>query len=122
MKLFIEYIPPNWNEYINLERKNKYVANTLKQKEKKIVALNTIGKQYIGNYPIEIVLKPHFKDHRQDLDNFRYKGILDGLVSCGVLKNDNLRHIQKITIEPIFDKKEGVEIEVKEINYEINTM
>ena len=115
MKLFIEYIPPNWNEYINLERKNFYAANTLKQKEKKIVALSTIEKRYEGNYPIEIVFKPHFKDRRQDLDNFRYKGILDGLVACKVLKNDNLRHIQKITLEPIFDDKEGVEIEIKEI-------
>lgn len=122
MKLFIKYTPPNWNDYIKLERGNKYAANTLKQKEKKIVASNTKGEQYKGNYPIEIVLKPHYKDHRQDLDNFRYKGILDGLVSCGVLKNDNLRHIQKIVIEPIFDDKEGVEIEVKEINYEIDTM
>ena len=26
----------------------------------------------------------HFKDKRQDLDNVRIKGILDGLVKCGV--------------------------------------
>lgn len=115
MKLILDYIPPNWNEYINLERKNMYASNKLKQKEKLIVSYLTIGKKYTGSYPIEIIFKPHFKDFRQDLDNFRYKGILDGLVACKVLKNDNLKHIQKITLEPVFDKKEIVEIEIKEL-------
>lgn len=114
MKLYIDYKAPNWNEYINLERKNFYAANKLKQKEKLIVSYATIGKKYEGNYPVEIIFKPHFKDYRQDLDNFRYKGLLDGLVACKVLKNDNLKHIQKITLEPVFDNKEGVEIEIKE--------
>lgn len=115
MKIFINYMPPNWNKYIDLERGNYHAANTLKQKEKRIVALSTIGKHYTGNYPIEIVFRPHFKDRRQDLDNFRMKGILDGLVACKVLKNDNLKHIQKVVLEPIFDDKEGVEIEIKEL-------
>lgn len=115
MKLLIEYIPPNWNNYINLERSTFYAANKLKQEEKEIVRISTIGQKYKGKYPIEITFKPHFKDFRQDLDNFRYKGLLDGLVACGVLKNDNLKHIQKITLEPIFDDKEIVEIEIKEI-------
>lgn len=115
MKLYIDYIPPNWNKYIDLERGSYHAANNLKQKEKEIVRYFTIGQKYKGNYPIEIVFKPHFKDRRQDLDNFRYKGLLDGLVACGVLKNDNLNHIQKITLEPIFDNKEGIEIEIKEI-------
>ncbi len=115
MKIFINYMPPNWNEYINLERKNFYAANNLKQKEKQIVRYSTIGKKYTGNYPIEITFRPYFKDRRQDLDNTRVKGLLDGLVACGVLKNDNLKHIQKITLEPIFENKEGIEIEIKEI-------
>ena len=120
MKLFLEYTPPNWNKYIDLERGNYHSANNLKQKEKKIVKYFTIGKQYKGKYPVEIVFKPHFKDRRQDLDNFRIKGILDGLVACNVLKNDNLKHIQRIVLEPIFDDKEGVEIEIKEIYENIN--
>ena len=115
MKLFIPYSPPNWNNYIALERGNKYGANHLKQEEKRIVRLLTRGKQYTGGYPVEVIVRPHYNAYRQDLDNFRYKGLLDGLVSAGVLKNDNLRHIQKITLEPIFDDKVGVEIEIKEI-------
>lgn len=115
MKLLIKYVPPNWNKYIDMERGSYHAANNLKQFEKEIVRYSTIGKQYTGNYPVEIIFKPHFKDHRQDLDNFRYKGLLDGLVACKVLKNDNLKHIQKITLEPVFDGKEEVEIEIKEI-------
>ncbi len=115
MRLFIEYTPPNWNEYINAERTNKYIANNIKQQEKQIVRLLTRGKKYTGNYPVEVIVRPHYNAYRQDLDNFRYKGLLDGLVSAGVLKNDNLKHIQKITLEPIFDDKVGVEIEIKEI-------
>ena len=115
MKLFIKYMPHNWNVYINAERTNKYIANNIKQTEKDFVRMFARGKKYIGSYPVEIVLRPHYKTLRQDLDNFRYKGLLDGLVSAGVLKNDNLKHIQRITLEPIFDNKVGVEIEIKEI-------
>ena len=115
MKLFIEYMPPNWNEYIKAERTNKYIANNIKQKEKQIVKLLTARKKYSGNYPVEVIVRPHYNAYRQDLDNFRYKGLIDGLVTAGVLKNDNLRHIQKITLEPIFDDKVGVEIEIKEM-------
>lgn len=113
--LKLNYMPPNWNKYILLERSNMFASNNLKQKEKKIVRLATIGNKYEGNYPVKITFKPHFKDFRQDLDNFRYKGLLDGLVVSQVLENDNLRHVQKIVIEPVFDKEECVEIEIEEV-------
>ena len=82
LKLYIDYDFPNWNEYINLERKNKYAANHLKQKEKKIVECYADNQRYDGKYPIEIVFKVHFKNRRKDLDNTRIKGLLDGLVAC----------------------------------------
>jgi Holliday junction resolvase RusA-like endonuclease len=115
MRLFIEYMPPNWNQYIDAERKNKYIANNIKQQEKQIVRLLSRGKRYTGEYPVEVIVRPHYNAYRQDLDNCRYKGLLDGLVSAGVLENDNLKHIQKITLEPIFDDKVGIEFEIKEI-------
>lgn len=115
MKLFIEYDFMNWNEYINVERINKFKANNIKQQEKKIVKYSTIGKKYDGKYPIELIIRPHFKDFRRDLDNYRIKGLLDGLVANNVIKNDNLKHIQKITYIPVFDNKTGVEIEIKEL-------
>ena len=118
MRLFIDYDFPNWNEYIYIERTNKYKANRLKQEEKELVRFLTFGKKYTGNYPVEIIFRPHFKDHKRDLDNYRIKGILDGLVTCKVIKNDNLNYIQRIILEPTFDKKIGVEIEIRELKKE----
>lgn len=115
MQIFIDYDPPNWNQYINMERTNLYQANSVKQQEKQIVALFARGKKYEGSYPVEIIFRPYFKDKRRDLDNTRIKGILDGLVNCGVIKNDNLNYIQKIIIEPIFSGKPGIEIEINEL-------
>lgn len=114
MKLYFDYDFKNWNEYINIERKNMFYANKIKQQEKEYIRLMTIAKKYNGNYPIQITFKPHFKDHRQDLDNVRVKGLLDGLVASGTIKNDNLNCIQKITYIPIFDRKKGIEIEIEE--------
>ncbi len=105
-------MPPNWNEYINIERTNKYKANNLKQDEKQIVRLVTRGKEYEGKYPLKVIFRPHYANLRQDLDNFRYKGLLDGLVANGVIENDNLKHIQEIVLKPIFDNRECVEIEI----------
>lgn len=115
MKITLHYIPPNWNEYIKKERTNYYIANRLKQQEKEIVRYETIGQRYKGKYPVELIIKAHFKDKRMDIDNFRSKGIIDGLVSSGVIENDNLTHIQKLTIIPVFDNQEITEIEIKEI-------
>lgn len=115
MKIEIPYIPPNWNDYINAERTNKYKANNIKQDEKRIMMYLCKGTKYDGSYPVEIAFKPHYSAQRQDLDNFRYKGLLDGLVAAGVIENDSLKHVQKITLSPIFDKKEIVEIEIKEL-------
>ena len=115
MKLKLDYMPPNWNDYINAERTNKYKASKIKKDEKNLIKLLTLGKKYTGNYTVEFTLKPHYSALRQDLDNFRYKGLLDGLVASGVLKNDNLKHIQRIVIEPVFDDAECVEIEIREL-------
>lgn len=115
MKINIPYDPPNWNEYIECERANKYKANALKQKEKKIVANHTKGQKYTGGVPMQVTVRPHFKNKRKDLDNTRVKGLIDGLVSAGVIPNDNLVNIQKLIIEPVFDNEVLTEIEIVEV-------
>lgn len=114
MKIRIDYDFMSWNEYILRERSNRYMANGIKQNEKKAVCL-LVKDKYKGEYPIELIIKPHFKDKRRDLDNYRIKGLLDGLVAAEVIKNDNLNCIQKITLLPMFDDLGGVDIEIKEI-------
>lgn len=113
MKIFIDYNFVDWNEYINLERRSLYIANRIKQDEKTYICL-TVKERYTGKYPVTLTVRPHFKDKRRDLDNFRLKGLIDGLVSAGVIKNDNLTCIDKIIIEPVFTKETGVEVEIEE--------
>lgn len=114
MKIKINYNFINWNEYIAKERANKYWANKIKQEEKEIVRYSCIGKHYEGKYPVKLIITKHFKDRRQDLDNVRIKGLLDGLVSCNVIKGDNLNCIRQITYNSIIDGKDIIEIEVVE--------
>lgn len=107
---FFPYDPPNWNAYIDMERTNKFKASKLKKSEKELVGWMCKNLIYAGSYPAQVTVRPHFKNMRKDLDNTRYKGILDGLVACGVIKNDNLKHIQRIVLEPVFDEGEGIEV------------
>ena len=113
MKIFINYDFVNWNSYISAERTSLYKANKVKQQEKQFVCMSTRQK-WSGGYPVTLTIRPHFKNKKRDLDNFRMKGLIDGLVAAGVLKNDNLTCIDKIILEPIFDNIVGVEIEIEE--------
>ena len=113
MRIFIDYEFPNWNDYIKAERGSKYHANAIKQAEKNYIKY-TVKERYKGKYPVALTIRPFFQNKRKDLDNFRLKGLIDGLVAAGVIKNDNLNCINKITIEPIYSDEIGVEIEIKE--------
>lgn len=113
MNIFIPYEFVTWNDYIREERANLYKANHIKQSEKQIIQL-LVKKKYRGKYPVTLTVRPHFKNKRRDLDNFRIKGLIDGLVCAGVIRNDNLNNINKIILEAIFSDEEGVEIEIRE--------
>lgn len=108
--VFFQYDPPNWNQYIDMERTNKFKASKLKKSEKELVGWMCKNFIYAGSYPAQVTIRPHFKNMRKDLDNTRYKGILDGIVACGVIRNDNLKHIQRIVLEPVFDDTDGIEV------------
>ena len=121
MKLHIDYDFMGWNDYIRAERANKYKANHIKQDEKAFIVFS-VKEKYTGRYPVTLTIRPHFKDKRRDLDNFRMKGLIDGLVSAGVIKNDNLSNINKIILEPIIDGGRGVEVEINESGFEVYTI
>ncbi len=113
LRLFIDYDFPNWNSFIDAERSSLYKANKIKQDEKQYICLTTRQK-WTGTYPVTLTIRPHFKNKKRDLDNFRMKGLIDGLVAAGVIKNDNLNCVNKIILEPVFDDVAGVEIEIEE--------
>ena len=112
MLIHLDYSFMNWNKYINVERTNKYMANKVKQDEKAYIVLTT-KERYTGDYPVTLTIRPHYQHKKGDLDNFRMKGLIDGLVSAGVIENDNLTKIDKIILEPIFDEQIGVDVEIQ---------
>lgn len=109
MKIHIPYEFPNWNEYINAERTNRYIASDMKKVDKEAV-IWLVKEKYQGSYPVTLTIRPYFKHKKKDLDNYRMKGLIDGLVSAGVIENDNLTKIDKIILEPVFTDETGVEV------------
>lgn len=111
--MYIDYDFPNWNKYINAERTNKYLANEMKQQEKEITKLLCRKMKPIESYPVIITIKKYVKTKNTDVDNIRIKGLIDGLVELGVLKNDNLNYIKEIRLTAEVSKeKSGIEIEI----------
>ena len=106
----------NWNDTIGRCRTNKYGANSHKQHEMKDISWFVKDLPPIDKYPVEITFKWHIKNSRADLDNKSCKAILDCLQNLGILENDNIKHINKITHEAIKDDIEYVEMEVKDGN------
>lgn len=104
----------NWNEIIGLCRANKYQANNHKKREMKDISWFVRKIPPITKYPIEIEFKWHIKNTRSDLDNKSVKSILDCMQNLGILENDNIKHINKITHIAIPDKTEYIEMEIKE--------
>lgn len=111
MLIHLDYDFMGWNDYIRVERGSKYKANNIKQEEKAYIGF-TVRERYTGTYPVTLTLRPHYQHKRGDLDNFRMKGLIDGLVSAGVIENDNLTKIDKIILEPVFDDIRGVDVEI----------
>lgn len=113
--MYIDYDFPNWNKYINAERTNKYIANSMKQQEKKIVKLLCRNMKPVEKYPVTIVVTKYVKTKNTDVDNIRIKGLLDGLVEMGILKNDNINYIKRVILQAKVSKiKTGLDIEIIE--------
>jgi Holliday junction resolvase RusA-like endonuclease len=111
--MYIDYDFSNWNKYIDAERTNKFIANKIKREDKEIVKYFCRGLQPIKKYPVTIKIKKYVKNKNTDVDNIRIKGLLDGLVEMGILKNDNLNYINKIILEAEVSKeKTGLDIEI----------
>lgn len=93
-------------------RSNKFGANTHKRKEMKEISnfLKDVSK--IKEYPIELTFTWHIKSVTSDLDNKSIKSILDAMQETGILENDNIKYINKITHIAVKDSKDFVEVEI----------
>lgn len=110
MKVELDYKFQNLNDMITSSRGSKYKANTVKQREKHFVKLNTLTVPKITEYPVKIDVIWHVKNKCFDLDNKIVKSILDGLVEARILKNDNFNCINEINYKAVVDGNEKVEL------------
>jgi len=108
-RFIIPYPLPGLNEYIEIERQNKYAAAQFKKKiESGIVFI--IKKElpsFVINDLVNIQYHWYEKDKRRDKDNiaFAKKFIQDALVHAGVLRNDGWGEILGFTDTFMIDKK-----------------
>ena len=110
------------NQYINAERRNRYIAGSIKKKETKRCADSAL--QYLEDnpdvkieFPANIHIKWYRENKRSDPDNiaFAIKFIFDGLMEAGLLENDNWVNIKRIEHDFEIDKNNPrVEVYFKE--------
>ena len=112
MKIIIDYKLNNWNDTIKHCRYNKYSANSIKQKEMDIVGYYLRNVPRITEYPIELKCMWQVRNINSDLDNKSIKSVLDEMQKLGIIENDNIKHINKITHIAIKDNQDYLEIEI----------
>ena len=71
-----------------------------------------MGLPKITNYPVSIEFKWHIKNKQSDLDGRCCKNILDGIVRAGILVDDSVKYINKITHIYIPDTTDYVEVNI----------
>lgn len=111
----IPFVLPTFNEYIEAERTNRYVASSLKKKATQAVkfacreSINIINPE--GKYDLFVYWT--VPNNKTDSDNY-YAGIkfiLDGIVAAGVLKGDGRKFVNNI-FHSIHTKKGEYKIDV----------
>lgn len=116
-KIFIQYNFTSLNEYIKVERTNRYMAANIKRRDTQVAKMIFSNKKYSG--ALKLKFKWYLKDKRKDLDNvaFATKFILDGMVKAGAITSDGLKHIKELSHSYTIDKDNiGVEITIENIN------
>lgn len=118
IKLIIPEIPPSNNKFMG--RGTRYIQSIQYQQEKQKWAW--LIKAAIKDRPKKALEKAEVKiiyyfptKQRRDPDNYSGKFILDGLVQCGIIKDDSFSNID-LTLRGRVDRKNPrTEIYVKEV-------
>lgn len=111
------------NEFINAERRNRYIAAKIKKDETgycQDVAEKSDLKLQKNDFPCALIITWYVKNKRKDADNiaFAKKFILDGLVEAGVLPNDNRKYVKGF-IDIVKEDKERQRIEITFVPIEV---
>lgn len=107
---------PSLNTYIDACRRNRYAGANMKHKYQKEIGF------YLRKLPrFEKPVKIHFtwieKNKRRDLDNISWnkKFILDAMVECNILKDDNRKLVTGFTDEFAYGSDYMVVLEIEEV-------
>ena len=86
---------PSLNDYIKIERTNKYAGAKVKKQYTNTTMYLSMNKGKIKT-PCRLKFTWYVKNKRTDPDNtaFAKKFVLDGLVKAGVLPDDTFKHIK----------------------------
>lgn len=113
MKLIFPGEFPSLNEYINAERRNRFIAAKIKKETtERVISICEKTTRKIHE-PVDVQCVWYTKNERKDPDNvaFAIKFLLDGIVTAGILKNDTRKEV--CTIYHFFrTDKENPRVEV----------
>lgn len=107
---------PSINEYINACRRNKYAAAKMKTDIESSIIL-FVSKLPRFKHPIKIDFLWVEENKRRDIDNVSgsKKFILDAMVKCGVLTNDNRKCFVAFTDNFTYGKEAKVILTIQEV-------
>ena len=100
MTLRFDYSFPTLNEYIDVERRNRFAAAKLKSKATEAAKLSVFAQtRKTLNGLFDVKIRWVRVNNRHDPDNvyFGAKFILDGMVNAQLLKGDSRKHIRNIS-------------------------
>jgi Holliday junction resolvase RusA-like endonuclease len=106
---------PSANDYIRACRQNKYAASKFKAQYENDISIY-IQKLPEFDKPVSIHFHWIEGNKRRDLDNvaFAKKFILDALVKCGKLKDDNRHNVTSFIDTFEYDKDFKIILEITE--------
>ena len=107
---------PSLNEYVNANRVNRYAGAKMKRFYEAKIGYFLRDMPHYDN-PVKIHFTWVEGNKRRDLDNicFAKKFILDAMVKCGKLKDDNRRFVTAFTDSFEYGDETYVVLEVEEI-------
>jgi hypothetical protein len=104
---------PSLNEYINAERRNRFLAAKMKKEATEFVYYSVLNTPPVQEYPIHAHFVWYTPNNRSDPDNISWavKFVFDGLQLAGVIRNDGRKEIASIT-HSFFTDKDSPRVEL----------
>ena len=109
---------PGLNEVTNANRRNRFVGAKLKKDTEDYISLYIKSQCSLKFEVVSIQYDWYEKDKRRDIDNVSSakKFINDAMVKCGVIPNDDQRHVKGFTDNFYVDKDNPrIEITIREV-------